>query len=336
MTKRDCYDVLGIKKSATDKEIKSAYRKLAKKYHPDANPGDKRAEEKFKELSEAYDILKDPEKRKLYDRFGHAAFDETMAGQGAYGPQGAQQGYGSGWYNFGSTGNGGQYREYHFSSDDLGDIFGDFFGGGSGSGFAQGSGHGFAHDFGGFGKGTRAGGGKGADIETEMTISFDEAVFGCTKKIYFEGNQKKPLEVKIPAGIDEGQSVRLRGNGHPGSSGMPAGDMYIRVHITPKQGYERKGMDVYITEEIPYTTAVLGGDAIFSTLYGNVKCRIPAGTQSGSRIRIKNKGIQSMKNPSVRGDEYVTIQIAVPKNPTQQEKNKIRELAELEQLKRVS
>ena len=336
MTKRDCYDVLGIKKSATDKEIKSAYRKLAKKYHPDANPGDKRAEEKFKELSEAYDILKDPEKRKLYDRFGHAAFDETMAGQGAYGPQGAQQGYGSGWYNFGSTGNGGQYREYHFSSDDLGDIFGDFFGGDSGSGFAQGSGHGFAHDFGGFGKGTRAGGGKGADIETEMTISFDEAVFGCTKKIYFEGNQKKPLEVKIPAGIDEGQSVRLRGNGHSGSSGMPAGDMYIRVHITPKQGYDRKGMDVYITEEIPYTTAVLGGDAIFSTLYGNVKCRIPAGTQSGSKIRIKNKGIQSMKNPSVRGDEYVTIQIAVPKNPTQQEKNKIRELAELEQLKRVS
>ena len=316
MTKRDCYDVLGIKKSATDKEIKSAYRKLAKKYHPDANPGDKRAEEKFKELSEAYDILKDPEKRKLYDRFGHAAFDETMAGQGAYGPQGAQQGYGSGWYNFGSTGNGGQYREYHFSSDDLGDIFGDFFGG--------------------FGKGAHTGGNKGADIETEMTISFDEAAFGCTKKIYFEGNQKKPLEVKIPAGIDEGQSVRLRGNGHPGSSGMPSGDMYIRVHITPKQGYERKGMDVYTTEEIPYTTAVLGGDAIFGTLYGKVKCRIPAGTQSGSRIRIKNKGIQSMKNPSVRGDEYVTVQIAVPRNPTAQEKNKIRELAELEQFKRVS
>ena len=316
MTKRDCYDVLGIKKNATDKEIKSAYRKLAKKYHPDANPGDKRAEEKFKELSEAYDILKNPEKRKLYDRFGHAAFDETMAGQGAYGQQGAQQSYGSGWYDFGTTGNGGQYREYHFSSDDLGDIFGDFFGG--------------------FGKGTHTGGNKGADIETEMTISFDEAAFGCTKKIYFEGNQKKPLEVKIPAGIDEGQSVRLRGNGHPGSSGMPSGDMYIRVHITPKQGYERKGMDVYTTEEIPYTTAVLGGDAIFGTLYGKVKCRIPAGTQSGSRIRIKNKGIQSMKNPSVRGDEYVTVQIAVPRNPTAQEKNKIRELAELEQFKRVS
>ena len=316
MTKRDCYDVLGIKKNATDKEIKSAYRKLAKKYHPDANPGDKRAEEKFKELSEAYDILKDPEKRKLYDRFGHAAFDETMAGHGAYGQQGAQQSYGSGWYDFGTTGNGGQYREYHFSSDDLGDIFGDFFGG--------------------FGKGAHTGGNKGADIETEMTISFDEAAFGCTKKIYFEGNQKKPLEVKIPAGIDEGQSVRLRGNGHPGSSGMPSGDMYIRVHITPKQGYERKGMDVYTTEEIPYTTAVLGGDAIFGTLYGKVKCRIPAGTQSGSRIRIKNKGIQSMKNPSVRGDEYVTVQIAVPRNPTAQEKNKIRELAELEQFKRVS
>lgn len=314
MTKRDCYDVLGIKKNATDKEIKSAYRKLAKKYHPDANPGDKRSEERFKELSEAYDILKDPEKRKLYDKFGYAVFDGSMGGQGTYGSQGTQQGYGSEWYDFGRTGNGGQYREYHFSSDDLGDIFSDFFRGNASGAFKT----------------------QGDDIETEMTISFDEAAFGCTKKIYFEGNQKKPLEVKIPAGIDEGQSVRLKGNGHPGTGGMPAGDMYIRVHIAPKAGYERKGMDVYTTEDIPYTTAVLGGDAIFDTLYGKVKCKIPAGTQSGSKIRIRNKGIQSMKNSSVRGDEYVTVQIAVPKTLNHQEREKIRELAELERLTKVS
>ena len=203
MNKRDYYEVLGIDKSASEKELKSAYRKLAKKYHPDANPGDKQSEEKFKELSEAYDILKDPEKRKLYDKFGHAAFDESM--------------------NYRQPENE-NYREYHFTGGDFEDIFKDIFGGHS-------------H--------RRAS--KGADIETQLTVSFDEAAFGATKKLYFEGNTKKPFEVKIPAGINEGQSIRLKGNGHPGDDGMPAGDMYIKIHIAEKPGYERKGMDVYTT-----------------------------------------------------------------------------------------
>lgn len=280
MNRRDCYEVLGIKKTASEKEIKSAYRKLAKKYHPDANQNDKSAADKFRELSEAYDILKDAEKRKLYDRFGYAAFDENAsradAGDGEF--RGSFDGFSGGFE----------------------DIFSELFGG-------------------------RARAPRGRDIETEMTVSFEEAAFGCTKKLYLQGNERRPFEVKIPAGIGEGQSIRLKGNGHSSGAGN-AGDMYIKVHIAPKRGYERRGIDIYTTEEIPYATAVLGGKAVFGTLYGKVRCDIPPGTQSGSKIRIKNKGIVSMKNPSVHGDEYVTIQIKVPKNPSPQERDKIRAL----------
>lgn len=316
MNRRDCYEVLGVGRTASEKEIKSAYRKLAKKYHPDANQNDKTAEDKFKELSEAYEILKDPEKRKLYDRFGYDAFDESGNGYESRNAWKAQD--------------SGGYREYHFSGDDFGgfngfeDIFSEFFSGDHRSSSSHGSSGSYWYSDG-------HGASKGSDIETEMTISFDEAAFGCTKKLYLQGDDRKPFEVKIPAGIGEGQSIRLKGNGNPSYGGSQAGDMYIKVHIAPKPGYERKGMDVYITEEIPYATAVLGGKAEFRTLYGKVRCDIPAGTQSGSKIRIRNKGIVSMKDPAVHGDEYVIVQIKVPRNPTQQEKEKIRELQGLSQ-----
>ena len=322
MNRRDCYEVLGVGRTASEKEIKSAYRKLAKKYHPDANQNDKTAEDKFKELSEAYEILKDPEKRKLYDRFGYDAFDESGNGYESRNAWKAQD--------------GGAYREYHFSGDDFGgfngfeDIFSEFFGGDHRSSSSHGS-SGSHGPSGSYWYSDGHGASKGSDIETEMTISFDEAAFGCTKKLYLQGDDRKPFEVKIPAGIGEGQSIRLKGNGNPSYGGSQAGDMYIKVHIAPKPGYERKGMDVYITEEIPYATAVLGGKAEFRTLYGKVRCDIPAGTQSGSKIRIRNKGIVSMKDPAVHGDEYVTVQIKVPRNPTQQEKEKIRELQGLSQ-----
>ena len=322
MNRRDCYEVLGVGRTASEKEIKSAYRKLAKKYHPDANQNDKTAEDKFKELSEAYEILKDPEKRKLYDRFGYDAFDESGNGYERRNAWKAQD--------------GGAYREYHFSGDDFGgfngfeDIFSEFFGGDHRSSSSHGS-SGSHGPSGSYWYSDGHGASKGSDIETEMTISFDEAAFGCTKKLYLQGDDRKPFEVKIPAGIGEGQSIRLKGNGNPSYGGSQAGDMYIKVHIAPKPGYERKGMDVYITEEIPYATAVLGGKAEFRTLYGKVRCDIPAGTQSGSKIRIRNKGIVSMKDPAVHGDEYVTVQIKVPRNPTQQEKEKIRELQGLSQ-----
>lgn len=306
MTKRDYYDVLGVSKNAADHEIKSAYRKLAKKYHPDTNQGDQYAEQQFKEVQDAYEVLSDPEKKKLYDRFGFAAFDSSMnsgGGQGGFSDDWKKPGFGSD--------NGGQYTEYHFEGDDIfGSMFDDLFG----NGFPR-------------GKNRQK---KGRNIQSEITISFEEAAFGCSKKLYFSGGEKAPIEVHIPAGIDEGQNVRLRGLGYPGSGGMEAGDLLLKVHIEEKIGYERKGMDVYTTESIPYTTAALGGETVFHTLYGNVKCQIPAGTQSGSKIRLRQKGIVSMKDSNVHGDAYVTIQIAVPKNITAEEKRKLQELQQIQ------
>lgn len=349
MAKRDYYDVLGIPKNAEEKEIKRAYRKLAKKYHPDTNPGDKAAEQQFKEVTEAYDVLSDPEKKKLYDRFGFAAFDGSMGADSAQGGFDFRDfgngdfrtgGFKTGGFGNGTFGNGGCYTEYHFEGDGMfDDIFGDMFGGNFQTGRQQGSGfyrngfqqNGFRQN--GFHQGTGFGRGfgdqaetRGRDIESDITISFEEAAFGCKKRIRIDGAQSQALEVGIPAGIDEGQSVRLKGKGHPGNGRTPAGDLFLKVHIAEKPGYERKGLDIYTTEHIPYTTAVLGGEAIFHTLYGDVKCRIPAGTQSGSKIRLKQKGIVSMKEASIRGDAYVTIQIAVPKSVTPQERRILQEL----------
>ncbi len=320
MSKRDYYDVLGIRKNADEQEIKRAYRKLAKKYHPDTNAGNKQAEQQFKEITEAYSVLSDPEKRKLYDQYGFAAFDENMGAGNAYG------GPGAGWNGEFRSDGGSGYTEFHFENGNMDDLFGDLFGNMFGGGARRSSGRGF----GGYTRNSR---GKGQDMESEMTISFEEAAFGCTKRISFDGNLQQSLEVRIPAGIDEGQSVRLKGKGYPGREGMPAGDLLIKVHIAEKPGFERKGMDVYTTENIPYTTAVLGGDAVLHTLYGAVKCRIPEGTQSGSKIRLKQKGIVSMKDPSVHGDAYVTIQIAVPKNITPQERKKLQELQGLQDVR---
>ena len=307
MAKRDFYEVLGVKKSATEKEIKSAYRKLAKKYHPDTNPGDKNAEQRFKEVTEAYNILSDSEKRKLYDQFGMSAFDGSM---------GSDPGEQSNPF-----GNGGTYREYHYSSngqnmDDIfGDLFGDMFHGGSfGGHFRRGFQDDDVFEY-----------TKGKNVYSDITIEFEEAAFGCDKVLHFEGNAKQPLKVHIPAGIDEGQSVRLKGQGQNG------GDLLLKVHINEKAGYKRVGKDIYITESIPYTTAVLGGEARFRTLYGMVACKIPAGTQSGSKIRIKNKGIVSMNDPAVHGDEYVIIQIQVPRNVDKEERRILEELRQAQE-----
>lgn len=167
-------------------------------------------------------------------------------------------------------------------------------------------------------------------MTADIGVTFEEAAFGCSKRISFENGQSQSLEVKIPAGIADGQSIRLKGKGYAGSGGAQAGDLLLKVHVAEKPGYERKGMDVYTTENIPYTTAVLGGNVVFHTLYGDVQCKVPAGTQSGSKIRLKKKGIVSMKDSSVYGDAYVTIQIAVPKNLSALERQKLQELQKLE------
>lgn len=331
MAKRDYYEVLGIDKKADDKAIKRAYRKLAKKYHPDTNPGDKQAEQKFKEVTEAYNVLGDEKKRKLYDQYGFAAFEEGAAG-GAYGGAGAGSGFGG--FQGGFGGNGG-YQEFHFKGgqngnmDDIfGDIFGDMFHGRSSSGFG---GQGFKQSYGsGFGGGSFKS--KGQDLHAEIRVNFEDAAFGCEKVINLSSGQGTPaqsLKVRVPAGIEDGKSIRLRGKGGPGMNGGEAGDLLLKIHVDEKPGYERKGMDVYTTISVPFTTAVFGGEAIVNTLKGSVKCKIPAGIQSGSKIRLRGKGIVSMKDPSVHGDMYAAVQIQFPRNLSPEAKQKLREFEKI-------
>ncbi|MGO4945517.1 DnaJ C-terminal domain-containing protein [Blautia sp. Sow4_E7] len=360
--KRDYYEVLGISRSADKDAIKKAYRKMAKKYHPDSNAGNADAEEKFKEVTEAYNVLSDPEKKKLYDQFGHAAFEEGAGGAG----------YGAGGFGgagFGGFGNGhsgayrspdGSYQEFHFEGGDMDDILKNLFGGGFGGGSTSGktgSAHGFGgsgfnragfddSSFGGFGSSFGSGfhdsgfGGnsysngygshqqKGQDLNAEISISFNEAAFGCDKLINLsgaDGSGKQTLKVHIPAGIDNGKSIRLRGKGNPGYGGAPAGDLLLKVHVGERPGFERKGNDVYTTVNVPFVTAALGGEARVQTLNGQVMCRIPEGTQSGSKIRLKGKGIQAMGKTGVYGDLYVTVQVQVPRNLSEESKRKLRE-----------
>ena len=310
-SKRDYYEVLGVPKDADDATLKKAYRTLAKKYHPDANPGDQAAADKFKEASEAYSVLSDPEKRRQYDQFGHAAFDGGAGGAGGFGG-----------FDF----NGGDM------GDIFGDIFGNMFGGGKKSrftgGFHQdGSGFNGFHGYSGFGADPSSE--KGSDAQAEINISFDDAAFGADRVITLSdaNGKSQNLKVHIPAGINEGQSIRLKGKGNPGIGGAEAGDLLLKVHVGTRPGYERKGMDVYTSTEVPFTTAVLGGEIIVPTLYGNVSCKLREGTRCGLKIRLAGKGIVSMKDPKVKGDQYVTIQIAVPQNLTAEAKEKLREFA---------
>lgn len=314
MAKRDYYDILGVSKKATGQELKSAYRKLAKKYHPDTNSGDAKAEQLFKEVTEAYNVLSDEEKRKLYDQFGHAAFDGSM---GSNPNEYTTNGTGSYYWR----GNGSRENCTGFNSKDMDDFFGDMFGG-----FFHSSRQHSHFDFGegfGFNEEDRN------DLTGEITISFRDAALGCEKIIRFDGIRKDTLVIKIPAGINEGQSVRLRGKGRMDDSGK-AGDLLVKVHILGDNRFTRSGQDVYITEAIPYTTAILGGEAAFDTLYGPVKCKIPAGSQAGSKFRLKNKGIVSMKNKNIYGDEYVILQIQIPKNVSEEERDLLKQLKEIE------
>lgn len=350
--KRDYYAVLGVGRDADSSAIKKAYRKLAKKYHPDTSAGNAQAEERFKEVTEAYEILSDPEKRKLYDRFGHAAFDGSAAGGGGFGGQYGQgspfgdwfgQGEGSGSFYqtgdgaYGSMGEDGRRCEYRFEGEDVEDILKNLFGNGHGAdGFGWGGSG--AGGFGnsrsdGFGSGSGTRFGSGGDLQAEISVSFDEAVFGCDKVIRLEGQARtdagagaegKSLKVHIPAGIDTGKSIRLKGKGRPGRDGS-FGDLLLKVNVGEKPGYQRQGMDVYTTVDIPFTTAVFGGEVAVQTLYGKVLCKIREGTQSGAKIRLRGKGIVSMKDPNVQGDQYVIIQIQVPSNLNEEARRKLKE-----------
>lgn len=303
LTQRDYYEILGINRQADAAAIKKAYRQLAKKYHPDTKADDPHAEQMFKDVTEAYTILSDPEKKKLYDQFGHAAFDGSSPKPDASGDP-----YGS-------------YQEYHFTGGDMDDIFSELFGSrfcsGNSGGFEYGNYHERDFDF-------RQ---RGADLHSEVFISFDEAAFGCDKVISLReaDGSVRTLKVHVPAGIETGKSIRLRGKGMPGMNGGEDGDLLLKVTVGEKAGYERKGLDVYTTADIPFTTAVFGGEIRVPTLYGDVVCKIREGTQSGTKIRLRGKGIVSMKRPDVRGDQYVTVQIQVPKNLSREARQKLKE-----------
>ena len=300
-TKRDYYDVLGIGRTADAGTIKKAYRKLAKKYHPDTNKDNAEAEKLFKEVTEAYNVLSDPEKKKIYDRFGHDGLDPN-----GFNPYGNAQGS---TYQRTYTNPNVSYQEFHFQGGNMDDIFGDIFG-----------------DM--FHRRQQSFRKKGEDYHTDIFVSFDEAAFGCDKILTYSSPDQpgtQSLKVHIPAGIDSGKSVRLKGKGMPGTGGGEPGDLFLKVSVGEKPGFERKGMDVYTTVFIPFITAVFGGEVIVDTLTGNVVCKIKEGTQSGTKIRLRGKGIVSMKDPSVYGDQYVTVQIQVPKNLDSNARQKLRE-----------
>lgn len=272
---KDYYDLLGVSKSASADEIKKAFRKQAKKYHPDANPNNPSAETKFKEVNEAYEVLSDEQKRQQYDMFG------SVGGNG--------QGFGGG--------NQGYYQQSNINGADLEDIIGSIFGGG------------FRSSSGGNPFGQQARPQRGQNIEQEITISLDEAYRGTTRLLNKDGRQ---LTVNIPAGADNGTKVRLSGEGHPGMGGQ-SGDLYLIVKVDESSSaFTRDGNDLTVDFEVDAFTAMLGGSAEVPTMERSVNLKIPAGTQSGRKFRLSGKGMPILRKKGKHGDLYARVVITVP------------------------
>ena len=295
--KRDYYEVLGLKKGASENEIKKAFRKKAMQYHPDKNPGDKAAEDKFKEVNEAYGILADPDKKDKYDRFGFAGVDPS-AGFGSQGQGVNNRGQSQGGYQYQPNGNfnGADFDLFkEFSGSDFQDIFGTMFGGGS------------------FGGAQRANAPRrGQDLQTSITVSFEEAAFGTKKQLRVNG---KTISVTIPEGIDQGSKISLKGQGQPGSNGGVNGDLIIEVHVGPHNKFTRKGADLYTDVPITFIQAALGTSIIVPTLKEKVSYSVPAGTQPNTIFRLKGKGLKALKNKK-QGDLYVKVLVEIPKQLT--------------------
>ena len=305
MNFKDYYKSLEVSKTATADEIKKSYRKLARKYHPDVNPGNKEAEEKFKEISEAYEVLSHPENRKKYDELGADFKKYEQAGHAGGG--------GFDWSKYAQQGQrpGGQYRgaEEDMFGGGFSDFFESIFGG----------------SFGGGGSRQRQAPSKGQDYSAEMELSLPEAYAGSTRIINVNNQQ---LRIKVKPGVAEGQVLKLAGKGGPGARGVN-GDLYITVKIAPDATYKRKGNDLHKDEHINLFTALLGGEALVHTLDGDIKMNIPAGTQSGTVLRIKNKGFPIYDKPDTFGNLYLKIKIDIPKQLSDKEKELVKQWKEM-------
>lgn len=294
---KDYYSTLGVSKDASEADIKKAYRKLARKYHPDANPGDKAAEEKFKEISAANQVLSDPETRKQYDQVRAMGSGARFTAGSGGGGQGFEDIF-SGLFNTGGGYSTGGYSTRGSRGPDLGDIFGNFGGGYSPGGYTSGG-------FGGYTPGPQ----KGGDFKASTRLSFTEAAQGATVKLKMPGG--KPLTVRTPVGVSDGQKVRLAGKGKPGTNGGPNGDVILTVHVDKHPLFTRDGNNLRMSLPVTFAEAALGATVDVPTLGGGtVRMKIPAGTPSGRVLRVRGKGIAGKET----GDLLVTVEIAVPRN----------------------
>jgi DnaJ-class molecular chaperone len=305
-TRRDYYTVLGVGRSATEKEIKTAYRKLARKHHPDVNPGDKTSEEQFKEIGEAYSVLSDPDKRKKYDRWGHD-FEKIEAAGGGIG---ARPGGGSYTWSSGGTVPPGSFN---FESEDLGGLFEQLFGRAA-SGRTR----------------VRSAPRRGNDLEHPVSISLEEAFNGTQVAFQIRDTQSgetRTVEVKIPAGASEGLRVRVAGKGEPGLGGATAGDLYLIVSIKPHQFFERDGDDLRVKVPTPLYTAMLGGEVMVPTPRGSqLALKVPPETANGQRMRLAGQGMPRL-NGTGRGDLYAEISVQLPKGLSSRERELFEQLA---------
>lgn len=296
----DYYKVLEIDKSAGDADIKKAYRKLARKYHPDLNPNDASAKQKFQKINEANEVLSDPEKRKKYDQYGKDwqqgdAYEQARQQQ-------SQQG-------------GGQrsYQGADFGGEDFSDFFSSMFGGGGGS------------SFGGGGRNVRY---KGQDLNAELNLDLRDVYTSQKQTLTVNG---KNIRLTIPAGVENGQTIRIKGHGGAGANGGPAGDLMITFSIKNSTPFKREGSNLSSSHEVDLYTAVLGGETTVETFDGKVKLKIPAGTQNGTKVKLKGKGFPIYKSEGQFGDFYITYQVKIPTELSQKEKELFEELLKIKQ-----